>query len=81
MAFKLLYYGKVVKDARSESEASDVAEEDDKGSSSSRSNGDVALGGAAPSKVNGIETNGISKEIVLEHQRQQSTEPESSKDK
>ena len=54
MAFKLVYYGKVVKDARSESEGSDATDEDDNNenvsaSSSGRPIDDVPLGDAASS--------------------------------
>ena len=80
MAFKLVYSGKVVKDARSESEGSDATDDEEDNndnhaalsSSSARSTGDAPLGDACAlpaSKSNGVAAslNGISKDASLHH--------------
>ena len=90
MAFKLVYYGKVVKDARSESEGSDATDEDENenvSSSSARPIDDVPLGGDAASSAsasttslfasnsNGISSiNGISKEAISHHETRQQSD-------
>ena len=84
MAFKLVFYGKVVKDARSESEGSDATDDDEKKNVAARMNGDAPLGAnldasSSSSKPNGVAgVNGISRDALASHHQKH---PESSKEK
>ena len=88
MAFKLVYSGKVVKDARSESEGSDATDDEEDhndnnaapASSSARSTGDAPLGNAGElpaSKSNGVSLslNGISKDALIHHRTRNMDDP------
>ena len=72
MAFKLVYYGNVVKDARSESEGSDAEDNVDNAAAAKDADKTATAVGEHASKINGhAPVNGVSKNLLSQQQQLQ----------